>query len=172
MGAFSAAALSYIYIYIYVLLFAQPTKNNFIIYHLNIIISRSPLFVFLVVNFFFLRRYVVYHHDNSISELKGFEVKRRGELQMIQNFQRELFRAYTDGHTKQQAFEAAAATAKRWIILIRTKAKAICCDDELLELIVAKKVLKKPVEVCQTFFLFPNRRQKICGGNLLTMILR
>ena len=32
------------------------------------------------------KRYVVYHQNGKIAELKGFEIKRRGELQIIKNF--------------------------------------------------------------------------------------
>jgi DNA polymerase epsilon subunit 1 len=33
------------------------------------------------------KRYAVFNFDGSLAELKGFEVKRRGELQIIKIFQ-------------------------------------------------------------------------------------
>ena len=33
------------------------------------------------------KRYAVFNEDGSLAELKGFEVKRRGELQLIKIFQ-------------------------------------------------------------------------------------
>lgn len=32
------------------------------------------------------KRYVVYNHSNKIAELKGFEIKRRGELEILKIF--------------------------------------------------------------------------------------
>ena len=37
------------------------------------------------------KRYAVFNHDGSLEELKGFELKRRGELKLIKVFQSELF---------------------------------------------------------------------------------
>ncbi len=33
------------------------------------------------------KRYAVFNHDGSLAELKGFELKRRGELKLIKVFQ-------------------------------------------------------------------------------------
>lgn len=33
------------------------------------------------------KRYAVFNHDGSLAELKGFELKRRGELEVIKVFQ-------------------------------------------------------------------------------------
>ncbi len=32
------------------------------------------------------KRYAIYHHDGSIAEIKGFELKRRGELNLVKIF--------------------------------------------------------------------------------------
>ncbi|KAJ4448291.1 hypothetical protein ANN_10305 [Periplaneta americana] len=40
------------------------------------------------------KRYAVFNHDGSLAELKGFEVKRRGELQLIKIFQSSVFEAF------------------------------------------------------------------------------
>lgn len=37
-------------------------------------------------------RYAVFNFDGSLAELKGFEVKRRGELKLIKVFQAEVQR--------------------------------------------------------------------------------
>lgn len=37
------------------------------------------------------KRYVVYHKSGKLAELKGFEIKRRGELNIIKIFQSEIF---------------------------------------------------------------------------------
>lgn len=36
------------------------------------------------------KRYAVFRDDGTLAELKGFEIKRRGELKVIKNFQGEV----------------------------------------------------------------------------------
>lgn len=36
------------------------------------------------------KRYAVFNHDGSLAELKGFELKRRGELEIIKVFQSQV----------------------------------------------------------------------------------
>ena len=36
------------------------------------------------------KRYAVFNHDGSLAELKGFELKRRGELEVIKVFQSQV----------------------------------------------------------------------------------
>lgn len=37
------------------------------------------------------KRYAVFNDDGTLAELKGFEIKRRGELKLIKVFQVKLF---------------------------------------------------------------------------------
>lgn len=39
----------------------------------------------------------VFNFDGSLAELKGFEVKRRGELKLIKVFQAEVFEQFLGG---------------------------------------------------------------------------
>lgn len=43
------------------------------------------------------KRYAVFNDDGSLAELKGFEVKRRGELQLIKTFQSQIFEKFLLG---------------------------------------------------------------------------
>jgi DNA polymerase epsilon subunit 1 len=45
------------------------------------------------------KRYAVFNDDGSLAELKGFEVKRRGELQPIKISQSEIFDKFLLGST-------------------------------------------------------------------------
>ncbi|VWU50294.1 DNA polymerase epsilon catalytic subunit A, putative, partial [Hepatocystis sp. ex Piliocolobus tephrosceles] len=92
------------------------------------------------------KRYVVFNDKYKISELKGFEIKRRGELRIIQKFQSEIFNFFLKGKTKQESYYYASLTANKWKNLIDTKAIDIDNDDELFDLILAKKVLNKSVK--------------------------
>ncbi|CRG93880.1 DNA polymerase epsilon, catalytic subunit a, putative [Plasmodium gallinaceum] len=92
------------------------------------------------------KRYVVFNDKYKISELKGFEIKRRGELRIIQRFQSEIFNHFLKGKTKEESYYYASLTANKWKNLIDTKAVDIDNDDELFDLILAKKVLNKSVK--------------------------
>lgn len=61
-----------------------------------------------------LVRYAVFDMDNKIVELKGFELKRRGELELIKIFQEEVFPEFLKGKTRQEAYAAVANVANRW----------------------------------------------------------
>ena len=39
-------------------------------------------------------RYAVFNHNNTIAELKGFEIKRRGELKLIKTFQSQRLNGF------------------------------------------------------------------------------
>lgn len=43
------------------------------------------------------KRYAVFNLDGSLAELKGFEIKRRGELQLIKAFQADVSVIYFHG---------------------------------------------------------------------------
>jgi DNA polymerase epsilon subunit 1 len=45
------------------------------------------------------KRYAVFNFDGSLAELKGFEVKRRGELQLIKIFQSSVFESFLRGES-------------------------------------------------------------------------
>jgi DNA polymerase epsilon subunit 1 len=45
------------------------------------------------------KRYAVFNHAGKMTEVKGFELKRRGELQIVKIFQGEVFEKFLDGST-------------------------------------------------------------------------
>lgn len=53
---------------------------------------------------------------NKLCELKGFEIKRRGELEIIKIFQEQVFPQFLSGETKPEAYAAAAAVGNRWYV--------------------------------------------------------
>lgn len=54
------------------------------------------------------KRYAVFNFDGSLAELKGFEVKRRGELQLIKIFQSSVFDAFLQGNTLESCYASVA----------------------------------------------------------------
>ncbi|XP_052484352.1 DNA polymerase epsilon catalytic subunit A isoform X2 [Gossypium raimondii] len=64
------------------------------------------------------KRYVVFNDDGTLAELKGFEIKRRGELKLIKIFQAELFDKFLNGSTLEECYSAVAVVANRWLDLL------------------------------------------------------
>ena len=88
------------------------------------------------------KRYAVFNFDGSLAELKGFEVKRRGELQIIKIFQSTVFEAFTKGETLQGCYEAVATVANYWLDVLYSKG-ANMPDSELFDLISENKSMSK-----------------------------
>ncbi|OAL46092.1 DNA polymeras-like protein epsilon [Pyrenochaeta sp. DS3sAY3a] len=91
------------------------------------------------------KRYAVFNHDGSLAELKGFEVKRRGELKLIKNFQSQIFKFFLEGTTLEETYGAVAKVANRWLDILDTRG-ATLADEELIDLIVENKNMTKTLE--------------------------
>jgi len=68
-----------------------------------------------------LFRYAVFNEDGSLAELKGFEVKRRGELQLIKIFQSSVFEAFLKGTTLDEVYASVAKVADYWLDVLYSK---------------------------------------------------
>ncbi|KDN44502.1 putative POL2-DNA polymerase epsilon, calytic subunit A [Tilletiaria anomala UBC 951] len=88
------------------------------------------------------KRYAVFEHDGSLAELKGFEVKRRGELQLIKDFQKQIFNKFLLGDTLVECYAAVAKVADQWLDVLYSKG-ATLDDDELIDLIAENKSMSK-----------------------------
>jgi len=91
------------------------------------------------------KRYAVFNFDGSIAELKGFEIKRRGELKLVQVFQENVFPAFLQGRNREEVYAAVGKVANNWINVLDTKG-AYLTDDELIHLISERKNMTKSVE--------------------------
>ncbi|KAK8952512.1 DNA polymerase epsilon catalytic subunit A [Platanthera zijinensis] len=88
------------------------------------------------------KRYAVFNHDGSLAELKGFEIKRRGELKLIKVFQAEVFDKFLQGSTLEECYASVAAVANRWLDLLDNQGTDIA-DSELLEYISESSTMSK-----------------------------
>lgn len=88
------------------------------------------------------KRYVVFDEDGEIAELKGFEIKRRGELKLIKNFQKEVFKQYLEGKTLQDCYAATAVIANHFLDIIKSRGESMD-DEELLELISESRSMSR-----------------------------
>lgn len=71
-------------------------------------------------------RYAVFNEDGSLAELKGFEVKRRGELQLIKNFQSSVFEQFLNGSNLEEVYTAVAKVANFWLDVLFSKVIIFC----------------------------------------------
>jgi DNA polymerase epsilon subunit 1 len=60
------------------------------------------------------KRYAVFNKDGTLAELKGFELKRRGELKLIKMFQGQVFERFLHGTTLEECYNAVGAVANSW----------------------------------------------------------
>ncbi|XP_051120943.1 DNA polymerase epsilon catalytic subunit A-like [Andrographis paniculata] len=88
------------------------------------------------------KRYAVFNDDGTLAELKGFEIKRRGELKLIKVFQAELFNKFLDGSTLEECYSAVASVANRWLDLLDSQGEDIA-DSELLDYISESSTMSK-----------------------------
>lgn len=65
----------------------------------------------------------MFNEDGSLAELKGFEVKRRGELQLIKIFQSSVFEAFLKGTTLEEVYASVAKVADYWLDVLYSKVK-------------------------------------------------
>ncbi|VDM41602.1 unnamed protein product [Toxocara canis] len=89
--------------------------------------------------------YAVFNFDGSLAELKGFEVKRRGELAMIKYFQTCVFKEFLKGSTLQEAYENVAKEADYWLDVLFSKG-ADLPDSELFDLISENRSMSKKLD--------------------------
>lgn len=91
------------------------------------------------------KRYAVFNHDGSLAELKGFEVKRRGELKLIKIFQTQIFRFFLEGTTLPETYAAVARVADRWLDVLYEHGSTLA-DEELIDLISENRSMTKTLE--------------------------
>jgi len=91
------------------------------------------------------KRYAVFNHDGSLAELKGFEVKRRGELKLIKIFQTQIFKFFLEGSTLTETYASVAKVANRWLDVLDQHGSTLA-DEELIDLICENKSMAKTLE--------------------------
>ncbi|XP_071480194.1 DNA polymerase epsilon catalytic subunit A-like [Diadema antillarum] len=91
------------------------------------------------------KRYAVFNFDGSLAELKGFEVKRNGELQLIKIFQASVFEAFLKGVTLDECYAAVAKVADYWLDVLYSKAVDMP-DSELFDLISENRSMSRKLE--------------------------
>ena len=91
------------------------------------------------------KRYVVFGLNGSIAEMKGFELKRRGELKLIKVFQSEVFSQFLDGKTLEECYASVAETTNHWLDVLDTQGCNMD-DEDLLDLLTESSNMSKKLE--------------------------
>ncbi|XP_014238604.1 DNA polymerase epsilon catalytic subunit A [Trichogramma pretiosum] len=91
------------------------------------------------------KRYAVFNFDGSLAELKGFEVKRRGELRLIKLFQSNVFESFLKGGTLEECYAEVAKVANYWLDILFQKGAHVT-DTELFDLISENKSMSKKLD--------------------------
>lgn len=76
------------------------------------------------------KRYCIYNQDGSLAELKGFEIKRRGELELIKIMQANIFDRFLEGLTLEECYQKVGEQANHYLDVLFTKGSTV--DDETL----------------------------------------
>jgi DNA polymerase epsilon subunit 1 len=91
------------------------------------------------------KRYAVFNFDGSLAELKGFELKRRGELELIKTFQSQVFERFLDGNSLEECYASVADVANHWIDVLDTQGESLE-TDELVDLISENRSMSRQLE--------------------------
>ncbi|KAJ1679728.1 DNA polymerase epsilon catalytic subunit, partial [Spiromyces aspiralis] len=91
------------------------------------------------------KRYAVFNDDGSLAELKGFEIKRRGELKLIKIFQSQIFGVFLEGKTLEECYAAVAKVANQWLDILFSRAVSLP-EHELFDLITENRSMSKALE--------------------------
>lgn len=91
------------------------------------------------------KRYAVFNEDGSLAELKGFEIKRRGELKLIKEFQGEIFDRFLAGSTIVECYQKVGETCNKWLDILVSKGEGMS-DAAILELLVEQNNMSKSLD--------------------------
>jgi DNA polymerase epsilon subunit 1 len=91
------------------------------------------------------KRYAVFNESGTLSELKGFEIKRRGELKIVKVFQEEVFKVFLKGSTLEECYAEVGMVANRWLDIIFTKGSSLS-DEEIFDYISENRTMSKPLK--------------------------
>lgn len=80
------------------------------------------------------KRYAVFNKNGTLAELKGFEIKRRGELKLVKDFQAQVFDKFLRGTTLEETYASVGEVANHYLDILDSKGSGME-DDELIDLI-------------------------------------
>ena len=91
------------------------------------------------------KRYAVFNFDGSLAELKGFELKRRGELELIKTFQSQVFERFLNGSSLVECYDSVAEIANHWLDILDTQGDSLE-TQELVDLISENRNMSRQLD--------------------------
>ncbi|CAG8516863.1 18561_t:CDS:10 [Acaulospora morrowiae] len=88
------------------------------------------------------KRYAVFARDGSLQELKGFEVKRRGELKLLKNFQEVIFQVFLKGNTLEECYGEVGKVANAFLDIIELRGYTLT-EKELIDFFSEKRSMSR-----------------------------
>ena len=91
------------------------------------------------------KRYAVFEHDGTLAELKGFELKRRGELEIVKVFQSQIFAAnspFLNGDSLENTYGQVAVIADQYLDILHSQGEDLD-DEELIQLLTERTTMSK-----------------------------
>ncbi|KAK7200869.1 DNA polymerase epsilon catalytic subunit [Novymonas esmeraldas] len=92
------------------------------------------------------KRYAVFNPDGGLAELKGFELKRRGELMLVKDFQSQVFRRFLDGSTLAEAYASAAVVADAALDMLESKGAGYDTEEILEKITESSNMTRRLAE--------------------------
>jgi DNA polymerase epsilon subunit 1 len=92
------------------------------------------------------KRYAVFHPDGRLAELKGFELKRRGELMLVKDFQSQVFRRFLDGSSLADAYASAAKPANDALDMLFTQGEGYEDEEVMAKLTESSNMTRRLAE--------------------------
>eukprot|EP00043_Microstomoeca_roanoka_P015073 m.150253 g.150253 ORF g.150253 m.150253 type:complete len:2376 (-) comp16169_c0_seq1:102-7229(-) len=91
------------------------------------------------------KRYAVFDKNGALCELKGFEIKRNGELKLIKIFQSSVFDAFLQGTNLQEVYESVATVADHWLDILYSRGEGLAAH-ELFDLISENRSMSRTLK--------------------------
>ncbi|KAF8298815.1 putative DNA polymerase epsilon catalytic subunit [Trypanosoma cruzi] len=92
------------------------------------------------------KRYAVFNPDGGLAELKGFELKRRGELMLIKDFQSQVFCRFLDGNSLVDSYASAAVVANAALDMLYSKGEGYETEEILEKLSESSNMTRRLAE--------------------------
>src|SRR6185369_14789813 len=91
------------------------------------------------------KRYAVFNKKGELQELKGFELKRRGEINIVKTYQESIFSVFLKGRSLQECYEHVGRACKGLLSIITLKGRTLS-DADLIEHISEKRVMSQSLK--------------------------
>ncbi|KAM0677458.1 DNA polymerase epsilon catalytic subunit [Binucleata daphniae] len=116
------------------------------------------------------KKYLVINQEGKISELKGFEFKRRGELKIVKKFQEDIFAQFLEGDTLKECYAVLKETCMYYLDIIKSEGMYLSNND-IFELFSESKNMSKEFDEYAgrktTSTLTANKMSEFLGKNIL-----